>query len=385
MAQKVGVVAFAQTRFESAKDELEIAELVYEVVEEVLSKSGLTFGGDSKGIDATVSCSQDHWDGRTISSQPVCDVAGGHLRPEEKVAGDGALAVYYAALQILSGHYQRVLVVAHCKESHAPAPLIENAGFDQLYHRQLGVDFTAAAALQANEYMHRYGVTREQCAQVVVKSRRNAKNNPYAQPLPGVSVEDVLAAPMLADPISTLDAKPGADGACALILASEAAARRLSEKPVWLLGMGCRYDAHFPGQRILSNPAALTLAADMAYTMAGITSPADEIGLIELSEYYSYQELMWIEGLGVCAPGEAGGMTASGATDLGGRLPVNPSGGLLSGVPVTVAGLNRVVEVARQLRGEAGTSQVNGVRRAVAHGTSGVCGQAQCVLVFGIE
>lgn len=385
MADKVGIVAFAQTRFQPANDELEIAELVYDVVEAVLSQSGLDFDEDGAGIDATVSCSQDHWDGRTISSQPVCDVAGGHLRPEEKVAGDGAFAAYYAALQILSGHHQRVLVVAHCKESQAPAPLIENAGFDQLYHRQLGVDFTTVAGLQANAYMRRYAVTREQCAQVVVKNRRNARANPVAQPLPATSIDEVLAAPMVADPISVLDAKPAADGACALILASEAEARRLSERPVWLLGMGSCYDAHFPGQRALSEPGALRRAAKEAYELAGITEPADEIDLIELSEYYSYQELLWLEGLGVCAPGMAGELTASGATEIGAQLPVNPSGGLLSGVPVTVAGLNRVIEVARQLTGDAGGAQVSGARRAVAHGASGAGGQGQCVLVLGAE
>lgn len=382
LAQKVGIVAFAQTAFAAAKDDLEIAELVYEPVADVLDQSGLSFGGDG-GIDATVSCSQDHWDGRTISSQPVCDVAGGHLRPEEKVAGDGAMAVYYAALQILSGHYQRVLVVAHCKESHAPAALIENAAFDQLYHRQLGADFMTAAALQANEYMHRYGVTREQCAEVVVKNRRNGRDNPSAQHFPDVSIADVLAAPVLADPISTLDAKPAGDGACALVLASEAETRRLTDKPVWLLGMACRYDAHFPGQRTLYSSMALTLAANQAYAMAGINNPADEIDFIELSEYYSYQELMWLEGLGICPPGEAGRITGAGSTRRDARLPVNPSGGLLSGVPVTVAGLNRVIEVTKQLRGESGPAQVRNARRGIAHGTSGVCGQVHCVLVLG--
>ena len=385
MTRRVGVVAYAQTRFSKSKDDLEIAELVHEVVSEVLAKSGLTFSDDGLGIDATVSCSQDHWDGRTISSQPVCDVAGGHLRAEEKVAGDGALAVYYAALQIASGHYDRVLVVAHCKESQTEGPLIENAGFDQIYHRQLGLDFLAAGAMQANEYLNRYGITRDQCARVVVKNRRNGRLNPYAQGLPLVSLEEVLSSPMVADPIAALDAKPPSDGACALILASEEETKRLTDRPVWLVGMGCCYDAHFLGQRSLSEAKALELASKRAYAMAGITSPSKAIDVVELSEYYSYQELLWLEGLGLCPPGQAGELTAGGVTELTGELPVNPSGGLLSGVPVTVAGLSRVIEVVRQLRGEAGEAQVRAARLGLAHGTSGACGQMQCALVLATE
>jgi acetyl-CoA C-acetyltransferase len=108
-----------------------------------------------------------------------------------------------------------------------------------------------------------------------------------------------------------------------------------------------------------------------------------EVDLIELGDEFSYQELLWMEGLGLCERGEAGRLIESGATALGGKIPVNPSGGLLSGVPINVAGLNRVAEAALQLRGEAEGRQVNKARIAVTQGHSGFCGQHQCVIVLG--
>jgi acetyl-CoA C-acetyltransferase len=116
--------------------------------------------------------------------------------------------------------------------------------------------------------------------------------------------------------------------------------------------------------------------------MAGITNPRKEVDLIEMSETFSYQELLWTEGLGICKPGEGGKLIDSGATLVEGNIPVNPSGGLLAGVPVTVAGMSRVAEASLQLRGEAGKHQIPDAEIAVAHGTAGVCGQMHCVLVL---
>jgi acetyl-CoA C-acetyltransferase len=119
--------------------------------------------------------------------------------------------------------------------------------------------------------------------------------------------------------------------------------------------------------------------------MAGIVDPLKEIGVAEISEYYSYQELLWMEGLGFCGKGEAGRLVDGGSTEMDGRLPVNASGGLLAGVPVNVAGLDRIAEAALQLRGEAGAHQVPGAKVALAHGTGGACGQLHCVLILEKE
>ncbi|MFH1241860.1 MAG: thiolase family protein [Pseudomonadota bacterium] len=378
MAPRVGIVGVSQTRY-GRRPELHLQDLAFEPVERILKETGLGFTQDGTGIDATISCSQDHWDGWTISSKNVVDGAGGHLRPEEKVAGDGAYALYYAALCIMGGHYECILVVAHTKESQVDGRLIENAGLEPLYTRMLGLDFTTCAAIQARQYMHVSGVSPEQCARVVVKNLTNAMHNPFAQASGVVTVADVLGSSMLSDPIRVLDTKPVSDGACAIIIANEEKTRLWTDQPVWIDAMGCCYDRHYPGYRDLVDPVSLREAARMAYEMGGIRNPRREIDLVELSEYYSYQELLWSEGLGLCEPGHGGRLLDSGATQIGGDIPINPSGGLLSGVPVNVAGLNRAVEAVIQLRGEAGKRQVEGARTALIHGTAGVCGQMHCV------
>jgi acetyl-CoA C-acetyltransferase len=116
--------------------------------------------------------------------------------------------------------------------------------------------------------------------------------------------------------------------------------------------------------------------------MTGITKPAEEIDVVELCEMFSYQELLWSEGLGLCAPGDGGKLIESGMTEIGGKIPINPSGGMISGNPTIVGGMTRVVEGVLQLRGEAGAHQIDGARIALIQGSHGICGQHQCVIIL---
>ncbi len=120
---------------------------------------------------------------------------------------------------------------------------------------------------------------------------------------------------------------PDTDGAVAMIMASEKKALEITKNPVWVKGIGTCYDAHYLGDRDLSDVMALERAAARAYKMAGINDPCKEISVIELGDEFSYQELLWLEGLGLCGRGRAGALTESGATALSGPIPVNPSGG----------------------------------------------------------
>ena len=382
MSRKVGVVAVAQTHYEEAKPAWREAEITYQVVEKLLQETGLSFAEDGTGIDAAVTCSSDHWDGRTLSDIPHGEVAGAHLRPEEKVSSDGINAVIYAYLQILSGHYDTILVVATCKESQTVGHIIENLAFDPVFQQQIDLDFLSAAALQANRYIHKYKITPEQRARVVVKNRGNAQNNPFAQLKTSVTAKAVLKSPLLAYPIRTLEAKPVSDGACGLILAAEEKARKLAKTPAWIAGIGQCYESHYLGDRDLAECEALTLAARTAYRQAGIADPIKDINVAEVSEYCSYQELLWTEGLGLCGNGEGGKLIEKGITEIEGRLPVNPSGGVLSGNPTLVAGTARVAEVALQLMEKAGAHQVLKARTGLAHGTYGPCGQHHAVLIL---
>lgn len=383
MAGRVGIVAVAQTKFEERKFALHSGELMYDVTRDVMGQTGLEFKDDGTGIDCTTVAYFDLFGGPAGMHMNLGYIVGAYQREDERVTSDGALAVYYGAMQILSGHCDIVLLLSHNKESQCQKNQIEWAGMDQIYQRRVGLDFVSSAALQAMRYTTKYGVTPEQCAKVVVKSRKNAANNPVAMCCDNLTVDDVLRSTMLCDPIRVQEAKPvPVDGACAMIMASEEKARKITDKPVWITGLGTCYDQHELGWRELADCDSLTTAAQRSYKMAGITQPLKELDVAEISEQYSYQELLWSEGLGLCGKGEGGKLIDSGKTEMGGELPVNPSGGLLSGLPVCVAGMQRVVECVLQLRGEAGTRQVPGAKKALAHGVDGPAGQLQCVITM---
>jgi len=378
MADRVAIVAAAQTKYHPNRADVNEAELAYEAIKQVLEETGLTLSD----IDSAVTCCQDAWDGRTIASLNLQHVVGAHFGHEFTVAEDGINAAYVAMSQILSGDHELVLVESHMKESQSDKSIIENAGFDAILMRQLGLDYTSAAALQATRYMDKYGITPEQCARVAVRNHSNAKGNPFAQSPMDITVKDVLKSEMVADPIRLMDTKPISDGACALIVTTEERARKLVNKPVWITGASNCYDTHYLGDRELADCDALVKAAKKAYGMAGINDPFTQIDVAEISTEYSYQEPLWMEGLGFCGRGEGGKLVDSGAIAMGGQLPVNPSGGVLPGNPNTVAGMARIAEAVLQLRGDAGARQVEGAKVAIAHGYTGICGQHQAVMII---
>jgi len=378
--ERVAIVGVGQTKQERNKIGETFSDMVYEATSKALDHAGI----DIKQIDNVVSASNDFWDGRTISSMAINDACGSYDKNISCVEGDGTFAAFYGMTRILSGSYNTTLVVAHCKGSESHSAHITNAMFDPIYVRSLGLDAITSSALQARRYMDTFGITEEQCGMVSVKNHGNAFNNPYAHLPLKITVEDVSRSRMLADPIKLLDASPISDGACAIILAKEEYARKITKRPVWIRGVGYCADAYNLGDRDLADCQALEDAAQRAYRMAGVSDPRKEIDVVELYDAFSYQELLWSEGLGLCGRGEGGRLVESGATSMKGDIPVNPSGGLLSAHTVTVAGLVRIAEAVLQLRGEAGARQIHDVQAALAHGVNGPCGQSHCVWVLGV-
>jgi acetyl-CoA C-acetyltransferase len=375
---KIGIIGVAQTKYRRYNPASH-AELAYQVTREALDDAGLAIDD----IDNTITVCNDFWDGRTISCMAITEATGSHRVPTTNVEGDGTYGALMGAMRILSGLHKLTLVVAQSKISEGVPAIISNAMFDPIYERALGVDAIISSALQMRRYMSKYGITEEHCARVSVKNHRNARANPYAQLPLDITVEDVLESRVLADPIKLLDASPISDGACAIIMADEETARKRCSKPIWIKGVGHCADAYHLGDRDLADVDALISAAERAYKMAGISDPIKEIDVAEIYDAFSYMELMWMEGLGLCERGEAGTMIDSGITELGGALPINPSGGVLSAHAVQVAGLARIAESVLQLRGEAGARQVDGAGIALAHGIEGACGQGHCVFVLG--
>ncbi|MCB2149183.1 MAG: thiolase family protein [Deltaproteobacteria bacterium] len=375
------IVGVGMTAIEKNKIRDGFADMVWEAVNLALDDAGMTIDD----IDNVVTTSNDFWDGRTISCMAVSDASGAREKNVSCVEGDGTFGAFYGLTRILSGSYGTTLVTAHSKGSESVSSLITNAAFDPIYQRAIGMDMVSACAMQANAYMHRSRTTPEQLARVSVKNHGNARHNPKAQLPMAITVEEVLASEMICDPLHKLDCSPVSDGCCAMIIAAKDRVGTAAKPPVWIKGAAFCADAFHLGDRDLSRAAALTRAAKKAFDMAGITDPATQVHVAELYDAFTYQELMWLEAMGLCADNQAGHLLEAGVFDIDGTLPVNASGGLLSGHPVIAAGLIRMAEVVRQLRGEAGGAQAKDPTVGVAQGVNGLCGQSHCVWVLSAE
>jgi acetyl-CoA C-acetyltransferase len=376
---RAAIIGVGMTKIEANKVRDNFADMAWEAVNKALSDARMTIDD----IDNIVTTSNDFWDGRTISCMAVGDACGAKYKNVSCVEGDGTFGAFYGLTRALSGSYGTTLVTAHSKGSESISSLITNAAFDPIYDRALGIDMISSAAMQANAYMHRTKTTSQQLALVSVKNHGNALHNPNAQLPMKITVDDVLQSEMIADPLHKLDCSPVSDGCCAIIIANESRATKYGGKPVWIKGVSFCSDSYFLGDRDLSRARSLSQAAKKVYDMAGITNPKKEIHVAEVYDAFTHQELMWLEALGIAGDGKAGKELEKETYNLKGKLPVNPSGGLLSGHPVIAAGLIRMAETVKQMRGDAGTYQVDGVKLALAHGVNGLCGQAHCVWIFG--
>jgi acetyl-CoA C-acetyltransferase len=383
MARRVAICAVAQTTYERSKQDQRFQGMALEVLEKLREQVDVTFSRhrpEVKGIDMSISVSDDLFDARTISNNAMTDVLGAHFGCEEKVAQEGIQAVYYGLAAIASGHNDMVLVLGHCKESQGQSRnMVTHVAFDPFYTRPVGLDFCAAAGLQAQAYAQKTGISDAQLADIVVAARKNAALNPCIKGLEAVTAEQVMASDMLADPIRRLHAYPVTDGAVGLVLAAEDIALSITDRPVWITGTGNCMDSFFLGDRDLVSNFALKKAAERAYRRAGIVDPKVAFDVIELSDQYAYQLPLWAEGLGLCGEGRgAEWLDANGPA----RRHVNLSGGMLAGNPLILGGLVRTAEAALQLRGEAGDRQVPGATTALAHGVMGPAGQFHSVVTL---
>jgi acetyl-CoA C-acetyltransferase len=284
-------------------------------------------------------------------------------------------------MRIASGSFDTAIVYGYSKSSDSSPQYYSGMIADPFFLRPLGVEAITAAALQAGCYYRRFGITESQAARVAVKNRRNALDNPFAQIKGNYTVEDVMDSPRIASPIKRLDASPVTDGCCAVLLASAEAVRRFSFTPAWIDGLSFCTDAYYLGHRDLCIARSARKAAEKAYAMAGIRDPRREIGVAELHEPFSFQELMLSEALGFCEEGGGGHFIESGASEPAGSLPINLSGGALSANPIFAAGLIRLAEAANLITGQSEHSSIE-AKKAVAHATSGFALQSNIVYVL---
>jgi acetyl-CoA acetyltransferase len=212
--------------------------------------------------------------------------------------------------------------------------------------------------------MERYGTTREQMAQVSVKNHFNGTLNPYAQFQKKFTLEEVLNSPMIADPLTLYSCCPNSDGAAAVVLCSEEKAKELNGRRI-KVAASVLTTGTYENQRDITKWDVEIRAAEEAYAMASL-GPED-LDVVEVHDAFTICEIIHYEDLGLCPFGEGGRLIEEGATELRGRIPVNPSGGLLSkGHPVGASGVGQVVEMVWQLRGDAGERQVENAKVGMA-------------------
>jgi acetyl-CoA C-acetyltransferase len=371
MSRNVAIVGIGYTTFRPLSPEVSYKELMYEAAVKAYEDAGLD---PRRDVDSFVTVAEDFIEGTSIFDEYVPDQIGGLLKPNVTIPGEGIHGMATAYMQIASGMMDVVAVEAHSKASNVlTLPRITAYAMDPVLNRPLAANPVFVAGMEMNRYLWATGSTRDQCAQVVVKNKRNALYNPVAAYGASLQPDDVLSARMIAHPLTKQDLSAHVDGAILLVLASAEVAKTLTNAPVWIRGIGWCNDAPSLETRAWGRAIYAEGAGQMAYRMAGIRDPRDEIDFAEIDDSYSYKELQHLEALGFCLFGEAGYLTEEGITDVGGDMPVNVSGGSLGiGHLLDASGLRAVVDVVLQLRGEAGALQLPEVETGLAFGWRGV-------------
>jgi benzoylsuccinyl-CoA thiolase BbsB subunit len=289
-----------------------------------------------------------------LVGQPVVNVEG--------ACGSGTLSFWEAWRSIAYGQYDVALALGVENLSRilsgGPLPLEEDD-----IEVAMGMGMPGLYAMRARRYMEEYGVSAEQLAKVVVKSRKHATLNPIAQYRKETTIEEVLATPMVADPLTRSQCCPIGDASAAAVLCSgEQVDKLTSKKPIKVLGCAAQSGKYSTPNKLICDPSEnVSRTSAMAYEMAGL-GPED-MDVAEIHDAFSIAEMIVYEALGFCEKGAGARLIDEERTSLGGDIVVNPGGGLLSrGHPVGATGLLQTAEIVWQLRGEAETRQVEGAK-----------------------
>lgn len=360
--RRVAIVGAGLTKF--YRNVLETPkELAFEATKMALDSCEMKLSD----IDCVVhGTAPDAFDGIHMKGEYLADGSGAYRKPYMRHyvgGGTGVMSPIHGWFHVASGMFDTCLVVAEEKMSSAyPHP----AGafltiFDHTTEQPLFPTLIWIFAIEMNRFMTTHGYKKEDIALVAVKNKKNAMDHPSAQLGAEITVKDVLNSEIMAWPVNRLDISPTSDAAACIVLAAEHVARRVTEKPIWIDGVGWALDSAYWCNRDLYYPDYVEVASRQAYKMAGIKEPSKEIHIAEPYDPFTYKELHHIEGLGLCKRGGSVQMLLDGVTQRTGNLPCCPSGGALGvGNPIAATGLMKVIEIFLQLRGEAGKRQVPG-------------------------
>ncbi|WP_328607932.1 thiolase domain-containing protein [Amycolatopsis sp. NBC_00345] len=368
--QLAAVLGTGQTHHRAKRLDVSMPGLLREAIDRAMADAGV--GWDE--IEAVVlGKAPDLFEGVMMPELFLADAIGATGKPLLRVhtAGSvGGSTALVAASLVQAGIHRRVLTVAFEKQSESNAMW----GLSILPPFQMPVGAGAGGyfAPHVRSYIRRSGTPEHIGAIVAAKDRRNGALNPYAHLRQAdITVESVQASQMLWDPIRYDETCPSSDGACAMVIGDEAAGDAVEGGAAWIHATAMRTEPTTFAGRDQVSPQAGRDAAAALWHEAGITDPLSEVDVAEIYVPFSWFEPMWLENLGFAAEGQGWKVTEAGDTALGGRLPVNPSGGVLSSNPIGASGMLRFSEAAKQVMGRAGDYQVDGARVALGHAYGG--------------
>lgn len=369
---RVAVVSSAQTEFRNAWSNLQHVDLLSAVVEAALKGSGLRI----EDVDFVVDCGSDVLDGRSISNCGFLGAMGAHHKEEARVEEDGLFGAIYGVNKIVAGSASVALVIGYSKPSESDVAAYYSTIAEPFYQRPIGIDHVSAAGLLASQYLSLTDATEEDLLQITRAAWSKARSNRrlVASELP--SDEEIERASYVAEPLREFQIARPVDGAVAVLLAGEEVARKVTEHPVWVTGMGAATESHSLADRTPGEFAAAQAAARVAQRRAGITDPRS-VDFVEVSASSVAAEALVIEALGLAARGHA--VDAY----LGGKVDINPSGGSVPADPIMATGLVRLHEASSRLSGRSG-GRSSGTR-AFVHGAGGLNMQNHCVFAVEVE
>lgn len=308
-------------------------------------------------------------------------LAGFHISATraEAACASGALALHLAVLSVASGWYDIVIAAGVEKMTDVESDIADNllaSSVDRQWEAIYDATLPSLFAQMARTHIEKYHTTGEQMAEVAVKNHANAVHNPFAQFRRGITLAGVLASPLVAAPLHVLDCSSIADGASAVVLCAADKAKNYTDSPVFVKASAQASDTlSLHDRRDITTMDATVYAAKKAYQQASVEP--SQIDFAEVHDSYTIAEIIAIEDLGFFNKGEGGVATEEGETEIGGRIPINPSGGLKAcGHPLGATGIRQAVEITQQLRGEAGKRQVPNAEVGLAHNIGGTGGTA---------
>jgi len=386
--RKVAVVGVGETSFTGAQTRTNI-ELFTEAAVDALNEANVK----PQDVQALLvgNVLSDFEEGQQIVQSFIAESLGLNHVPANVYDGacaSSSVAIRDAFLWVASGLYDIVLVGGTEKAASMGTKLGTQTYAmysDRYFEYPCGITFPGVFAMLAHLYSNKYNIPlprlKEHMAQVAVNAHHFGLKNPKAHLRRELTIEKVLRSSMVCDPLQVYDCCPFSDGAAAIVLASEEIAARLSDKPVYITGVGQASAGTIGGQKKhLPHLVARELASSQAYAMAGV-SPTD-IDVCELHDSFTIATILAIESLGFFEYGKGGEAVLRGETSLGGKVVVNPSGGLKSkGHPVGATGAAQIYEITRQLRGECGETQVSGARIGMTD-TMGASGSIHCNMIL---